>query len=340
VIYEGGGITDLYVQCHHAVTDGAGGFGLIEETLRFYACGPGNDLPLRVLQPALLARRGRLAKSPFKLLQRVPGLAFGLMLNWQLSRRAAAPLASAKSITDPRPPPVVVSLRLSPTDYQRLRAGARKAGTGVNDLLIRDFFAAIGVWRSARGGGAALDWIRLAIPVSLRDRTDLALPAANVFGMVALDRRAKSLANRDRLLRRAREDMDMVKKWRLALTFPALLALRRSWLGGIPAYCARPAVRATAVLTNDGRIFAHSPLLNSAQQVELPGAIVLQDVAVSLPCRPGTAALLAVGVYAGAMFADLTYDPHALSAGDASGLLQAFADQLRLSMDPAVDESA
>jgi hypothetical protein len=200
-------------------------------------------------------------------------------------------------------------------------------------VLIRDFFAAIGTWRAARGGGDPLHWIRLAIPVNLRARADAALSGANVFGLVALDRRAKSLANRDRLLRRAREDMEMVKKWRLALTFPALLALRRRWFGGIAAFCASPAVRATAVLTNDGKVFAHSPLLNAARRVELPGGAVLEDVAVSLPCRPGTAALVAVGVYAGEFFADLTHDPHALSAAEAAALLRAFEEQLRLSME-------
>jgi hypothetical protein len=127
--------------------------------------------------------------------------------------------------------------------------------------------------------------------------------------------------------------MAMAKKWRLALTFPALLALRRWWPGGIAAYCASPSVRATAVLTNDGKIFAHSPLLNAARRVELPGGAVLEDVAVSLPCRPGTAALVAVGVYAGEFFGDLTYDSHVLSADEANALLGAFEIQLRLSMD-------
>jgi hypothetical protein len=337
LVCEGGGLTELVFQGHHAVQDGAGGFGLIEETLLRYARELGAEVAPRELKPALLPRRGRLADSPLKLLARLPGIALGLALNWQLSRRAAASLSAAGNLSDPRPPPAVAELRLPPADYLRLRAGARAAGAGVNDVLIRDFFAAIGTWRAARGPGAGdpLDWIRVAVPVGLRSRADAALPATNIFGMVALDRRAKSLANRDRLLRRAREDMGMVKKWRLGLVFPALLALRRWWPGGIAAYCASPTVRATAVLTNDGKVFAQSPLLNAAKRVELPGGAVLEDVAVSLPCRPGTAALLAVGVYAGGFFADLTYDPHALSAAEAGALLRAFEAQLRLSMGSA-----
>ncbi len=331
VVAEEAAITEVYVQSHHAVMDGAGGFGLIEEILLHYAHELGVGVGPRVLKPERLTHRGRLAASWAQLLARLPGLALGLALNWQLARRTVAPLAAGKFST-PHPPPAVVRLTLTAADYQRLRAGARRAGAGVNDVLLRDLFAAIRAWRDARGVVAPLDWIRLAVPVSLRTRADVALPAANGFGMVALDRRAKSLANRERLLRRAREDMDMVKQWRLGLTFPALLALRRRWPGGIAAYSAHPVTRATAVLTNDGKIFAHSPFLNAARRVALPGA-VLEDVAVSLPCRPGTAALVAVGVYAGTMFADLTYDSHTLTADQAGKLLGAFEAQLRLTMD-------
>lgn len=199
------------------------------------------------------------------------------------------------------------------------------------DLLIRDTQAALGRWLKENGKAGPLEWTRLLLPVNLRRPADLCLPSANLVGLVILDRRAKSLANRERLLVRAREDMGWVRRKKLGYTFLVLLWFCRLMPGGIRAYSRRRICRATLLLTNLGQVMAGSPLGGPGGKIAVPGA-VLEDVSLAAPVRPGTQAGLAVGVYANRLWADLSYDPRVLSAAQAEGLVQAFADEIMLSI--------
>ena len=339
IFVEDGATTDLIIQTHHAVLDGGAIFAVIHELMLHYTRELGQAVELPELRPEMLRTRGRFGDSLWERLKLLPVHLAGLALAWPILRREVAPFVPHRAAADRDAPPpglpAIVGRRFSPDDFKHIRAAAKRLGAGVNDLLTRDLFAAVGAWRAAQGVGTPLDWIRLGVPVSLRTHADRHLPAANVFSLVGLDRRAKSLANRDRLLRRAREDMELVKKHRLGHTFLLLLGLHRLRPGGIFRYTRRPACRATLVLTNMGQFFSpRSPLLDVAQRLAVPGA-VLEDIQIGGLFRPATCATVAVGIYAGQLHADLHYDARFLTAAQAEIFMQTFEQQVRLSMETA-----
>jgi hypothetical protein len=210
---------------------------------------------------------------------------------------------------------------------------AKRLGAGLNELLMRDVFAALGVWRAEQGVGTPLDWIRLGLPVSLRRPSGRQMPAANVFSLIGIDRRGQSLANRGRLLRRAREDMALVKRHHLDHTFLLLLGLHRLLPGGIRRHARSEACRATLVMTNLGPMCPlRSELLDAEHRLAVPGAVI-EDIEIGGLFRPGTCATLAFCFYAGRLQADLHYDARFLTAAQAEAFMRALEVQVRLSME-------
>jgi hypothetical protein len=327
---------DIFAQIHHAVVDGAGFFQVLHELLLLYTHAMGGHVVIPELRPRLLAGRGRLAPTWWGRLKLVPAHLFGLAVAWPILRRTVTPMVPHRPAAPDDAPapglPSIVSRRFSQAETKTIRAAARPHGAGLNELLMRDVFAALGVWRAEQGIGTPLDWIRLGLPTGLRRASDSGLPAANVFSLVGIDRRGKSLANRARLLRRAKEDMALVRKHRLDHTFLLLLGLHRWLPGGLAAYTRREACRATMVMTHLGPVCPpRSPLLDAEQRYAVPGAVI-EDLQIGGLFRPGTCATLGFALYAGRLLADLHYDARYLTAVQAESFMQALEAQVRLSM--------
>ncbi len=335
---EGDGNAELFLQVHHSLHDGAGTFAVMDDLLVHYARMLGSQVEPARLRPDLLAGRNGFGLSAWERLRMAPMQAIGLAASLQLHMATVAPLRPAPPVPDgdPFPPgmPAMASRRFPPEVFKGLREAAKRNGAGVHDLLVRDAQAALGAWLKLHGSAGPLEWTRLALPVNLRRPSDTQLPAANLVGLVGIDRRVKSLARRERLLVRAREDLGWVKRKRLGYVFLVVLWLQGLLPGGIRRYARRRKCRATLLLTNLGQVLSTSPLLNADGRVSVPGA-VLEDVCLQAPVRPGTSACLAVGVYASGLAADLTYDPRVLTQAQAEDLVQAFSDQVRLTTESA-----
>ncbi len=328
----------LFLQVHHSLHDGAGTFAVIDDLLIHYARELGEEVDPAELHPERLPDRNRFGLSFGDKLRLLPMQALGLALSIQLHGRTVAPLLPDAEATGAAPPsrrvPALASRRLGPEEFRGFRAAAKRLGAGLQDILIRDAQAALGAWLKDHGRAGPRDWIRLAVPVNLRRPADLSLPAANLVGLVIIDRRAKSLANRERLLVRAREDMGWVRRKRLGYVLLVQLGLCGLFPGGIRRYVRRSGSHASFLLTNLGQILSGSPLYRPDGKVAVPGA-VLEDVALAAPVRPGTCACLAVGVYGEALAADLSYDSRVMTPAQAEALVQAFADQVRLTIGSA-----
>ncbi len=326
---------EISLEGHHAIFDGVAAFAVLHELFVHYARRLGATVAVPELRPALFAGRNRFGLGWWGRLKLAPVQMLGLWFAWQMQQRPVAQL-TRHELKDPagEPPsgfPNVMHQHLAAADLKRLRAVARKHRASLNDLLLRDLQAAIGVWRMREGIGDDRDWVFLAIPVNLRRSSDRFLSATNVIGIVAIDRRARSLSDRTRLLRRATEDMDLVKRHKLGYTFLVLLGLFRRLRGGIAGYSEKPVCRATTVLTNLGQPFSRSPLLDATRRVAVPGA-VMEDFTMVAPCRPGTCATLAVALYGGRLIIDLHYDPRAIHDRQAETFLATFFEQLYMSM--------
>lgn len=323
--------TDLVFQSHHALFDAAGAAAILQDILICYAQMHGQSVEHPEVREEVLPERAQWGLT----FRDLPGQLLGLLVCLQLTLRKASPLIPFSAEPDDGPEPVrlpsVASRRFAAEEFRGIRDAAKRLGVGVNDLLVRDFQAAIGIWRTAHGNDNPEDWIRLAVPINLRRPCNRHLPAVNMISVISLDRQARSLGNRKRLLRRVCEDMDLVKKHKLGYAFLVMLRLCRLWPGGIRRYARRRAVQSSAMLSNLGQLFPRSPLHNAERRLEVPGAELI-DVTMVGPCRPGMCASMEVALYGGVLMADMHYDNRVLTAPQAESLMQTFSDQIKLSV--------
>jgi hypothetical protein len=332
---EDEGRADAVLCAHHAVCDGLSLHELFVDVFTRYAAGFGEPAqPKPDATPEALRNRGRIGSTLWErcwlpLLQ-----VAGIVAESALLRRTVAPLVPHVPAAPggPRPDgwPTLACHAWTAAETAAIREAAKREKVSMDELCMRDLQAAIGAWRLAQGIDSPDDWVRLGTAVSLRRRTKGAWPAANIFGISIIDRQARSLANRERLLRRAREDMGLIDKWRFGYAFWMLLRLRRWWPGGIRGYARRPVVRMTLVMSFVGKVFARMPLRHEGVHPTVPGA-VLEDIRGVAPTRPGTCGCMDIALFLGSLVAYLNYDPRVLRREQATALVEEFGRQLALS---------
>jgi hypothetical protein len=334
---EGDAFTDAILCVHHAVCDGLSLHEIFVDVFARYAVELGEPAKPKP-DPTLsaLRKRGQFGSTLGERLWLPVLQVAGIIAESALLRRTVAPLVphSAAPGGGPRPEgwPTLACRSWTTEESAAIRNAAKREKVSVAELCMRDLQAAIGSWRLAQGIDRPEDWIRLGAAVSLRRRTQGGWPAANIFGISIIDRQARSLADRARLLRRAHEDMKLIEDWNFGYAFWMLLRLRRWWPGGIRAYARDPKVRMTLVMSFVGKVFSRMPLRYEGGHPTVPGA-VLEDMRAVAPTRPGTCGCLDIAILFGNLAAYLNYDPRVLTSDQATALVDAFAAQLRLSVE-------
>lgn len=323
---EGPGRTDLTAQFHHSCCDGLGAVRFLQDLLICYlqATGSHTSAGLRALQVERLRNRGSFGLSTVGLLRLWRSQAIGLLGARQFLMRSPMPIVPHEPQPDATGPPAnypaSCSCRLEVDESDRLAASARLAGVTVNDLLLRDLLLALEAWRqrSLKGNEG---WLRVSVPMDLRTVNDRHLPAANVVSMVFLDRRAEQLADPQRLLASIHDEMQLIKRHKLNLTFVLSLRACRWMPGALRRATGGQRCQATCVLTNLGSVFKRFPQVDEEGRLHLGGA-VLEEIDILAPIRPLTSAAFAVHQYAGRLGLTLHYDPRVLTAEQAAELLE------------------
>lgn len=331
IIVEGEAETEMIFHVHHAISDGKALRDVLYDIMNFYSIAKGNAVPIAECRHELFANRNRLGGTLMERLKAIPSQVISMKLTLRYLKKKITPLASEPLVplqsTLPAEYPALVSRRLSESLFRKVRDEAMKLKVTANDLFIRDLFFSLGEWWDWKTKGDGNEWVRIVLPVDMRKPVDRFLSAANITSIVSLDRRMKSLGNRERLLTRAHEDMGWVKHRGLRFTFWTLLWFSRCKADGIKRYSNRPGCHGTIIFANHCQLITRSPLRNKQRKLEVPGA-VLEDMTMISPIRPGTTAALVIGTYAGNLLADLHYDPRFHTHAQADMLLQIFIDQL------------
>ncbi len=323
----------FFVLQHHAVSDGAGSLAFFHEVLIAYDAIENNQaVELPPLETERLASRNRYGLTLGKRLALIPAQIAGLLISTTLFRRRVSPITPSQTpaprlLKLPQDAPRYRTKTLSKTQYIAFRRAAKTMGYSVNDLLLAYFHFAIGAFREERGFGSPSDWIRVSVPVNLRSKADKRLSACNAISIVSIDREAKGLSNKKRLIRRAKEDMQLIKKGNLGLTFLIVLWIRRHLPGGIRSFCKRDTPRTTSVYTNVGQQFAHSRLRQSDGKLACGGSRLETFTSIA-PFRPYSHATLQTSVYAGELRMTLHYDSREMPAAHADRLLELFEQEI------------
>lgn len=330
--------TQMTLQFHHACCDGLGAFRFVDDLLVAYSQAADECLSkdgLRRLDPDRLKHRGDFGLTPWKYLKRFHKELVGVsgIRKFFMHAPTSLGLSSADPAGEPLPAPFPTSLTesLESDDLERLRLIAKTAGVTVNDLFIRDLFLAIGGWLSRHQSGDSRRWLRLSIPINMRTVADRRLPAANVVAMIFLGRQLRELGDSHRLLSGVHNEMQLIKRLNLGLTFANSLRLFSAMPGGIELMVPAHKCQATMVLTNLGAPLDKSSLPTREGRLVV-GQTILDDIEILAPIRPFTNAAIAMFEYAGKQCVTLHFDSRRITAEQACDLLDGHVRQIKESL--------
>ncbi|MFM8635509.1 MAG: hypothetical protein ACKOEX_11980, partial [Planctomycetia bacterium] len=287
----------IIVAVHHAACDGLGIVGFMD---RWLSCAAGKSARRTrgsAEAIAALGRRDRVAGSWREFSRMLPKLAKGLEGVKQFVARDVVDLGHApgmpsgptEAVASTPWQPTIIAVTLEESLVERLEHRAMAEEVMVNDLLMAALMTALGEHVDGRVMPAdEKAWIRLATPMSLRTKSDHALPAANRVSMVFLDRRPGDRFDTPLLVRSFKDEMDVIRGHSLGHIFPLSLAASRLMPGGLGRTTNNPKPQATAVLSNLGRCFHRSPLADDAGTIRV-GDSQLTGWWIVPPVRPGTA---------------------------------------------------
>jgi len=331
VVAQGQRTTRVWIELHHAVTDGIGGAQCLDDLLTAYTAlldNPQAAPGWRKLDPASLARRNRLGLASRQFLRWLPMQPIAALGATKFLARRVAPIEPA--VPDDQPPQsdsTILSAWVPEETVASLYDRALKSQATVNDLLLAHFFVALDEWMAARGNGRPDDWLRLMIPINIRTMRDRRMPAANRATIVQLDRRRDGLSDFSDLVWGIHYELGNILRWNLDRTF--LIIMRT--LGAVPGQMARivkrPACRATAVVSNLGAALERSKLPISGNDRRV-GNLVLREFDLVLPLRPLTQVAIAVAQWAGRLRLTMHYDRRAMDHAGAAALLAEWTARL------------
>ena len=327
--------SDLVLQIHHACCDGLGAFQFAAELLVAYAQAVGAPLT-RPWEPlgsvADLQKRGTFGITAGKFLRMIPRQLLGLADVRPFLQRSPLPLVPVKPCPADGPLPAgypaTAVRQLAESETAQLRDAASRLGVTSNDLLLRDLFLTLEEWRQRHVPEHEPGWIRVSVPINLRRLCNLTVPAANVVSLVFLDRRSQELAAPAELLGGIHDEMELIKRDHLALTFMISLQVARVWPGGLARATRADRCFATAVFSNFGAPLADAPFPQRDGQLQV-GNLVLERADAMPPWRPCTPAVFVANAYGGRLSLGLHYDPRVLSAPQAGALVDGFAGRAR-----------
>jgi Condensation domain len=339
----GGASADVWIEFHHACTDGIGAVQFIGDLLARYGqltAQEGAELP--EIKPLNLdALRARADYSTNQGQQAARSFSYGYMLGRLtklLLRRRPVPVARPRSthaIGTPQQLPALVSRTLDATQVQQLKAAAARQGVTLNDLYLLETFRTIRAWnqQQARGtkrGDRDTEWLRIGMPTSLRTPAHDAMPAANVVSYMFLARQASDCDRPDAMLARIRRQTSLAVHARLG----RITALGLKYVQKVPGllWCLlrRNRCFCTAILTNVGdvqrQLHARFPFKDGRY---VAGNVTLESLTASPTIRRQTRLAICLLAYAGTVSIGVQCDPHSFTREQAEELADSFVNRLR-----------
>lgn len=326
---------DVVAQVHHCCADALGMTRVIEDLLIGYAMNQGSmeaELSLPTLEPQRLVRRGAPGLTTWKFLKMAHKQAVGLLGAREFLMHSPVPLAGPITAVDETLPPPTFpnphSCWFDPSDTRRIIEAAKSQAVTVNDLLARDLFLAIGIWRKKRNLGGDRDWLRFSIPMNLRTSADDPMPMANSVSMVFLDRQPSSFSDPHRLLAGIHAQMQRIKRLQLQYTFLLSLEVSRLAPGGLARATAAGKCLSSSCLSNLGPVFGRTPLPRNEGRITA-GNVILETVDFIIPLRPHLDAAFCIYTYAGRLCVSMQCDPRVARDECFRDLLDTYTQQIR-----------
>lgn len=334
-VQQGQATSVVWLQIHHACCDGLGAYQFVQDLLLLYASLTGDaamSQRLPSLEPQRLARRGSLSLPRSKMAM-LPRQAVGLSGVCKFALHAPVPVLpnerEARDAPLASPYPAICSHQFDQEISRKLGQQAQKKGVTTNELLCGCLFEALHAFRQQQAVAHPNEWLRLMIPMNLRQETEARLPAANVVSAIFLDRQGRAIESTDGLLRSIHHEMQIIKRNQLGFTFLMSLQARRWLPGGIRQGARGQKCNTTAVFTNLGRVLANTPLRWEQAGLQC-GDVWLERTEIAPPLTAFTSAGFGATWFGDRLAVALHYDPRPITSQDAGELLQAFVQGLHV----------
>ena len=164
------------------------------------------------------------------------------------------------------------------------------------------------------------------VPMNLRKETEATLPMCNFVSMIFLDRKPGRSKTVRSVCWYVWLEMSAIKIMRLGYTFIHMIRVLR-WLGWLPTLLRRDRSIATSLLSNMGRIYADSKLLNSESKIESRG-LTLESMAFFPPVREFLWMSALVSTYAGQMQFSCSFCEDAICRKDVESIMESLKQNL------------
>lgn len=326
----------VWIQFHHACTDGLGVVQLMLEWLQIYhGLCRGTEPLLPSIDSSRLRARNHFGLTWRSIVQGLPKQVIGLLGVRQFLMRRPVPLIphSPKEIGDSQPLAVTARVHRFPRNETReLKRAAHQNACTVNSILAAAIFCGIHGFRQQALGDASKGWVRMMVPMSMRRHaSDRQLPASNVVSSVFLDRTQSQVANTIELARGIQREIELIQRNRLQLLFNFSIWIKSRLLRHRIHLNPMKRCHTTVVFSNLGKVptkfFRTDP-----QQRWLVGDLVLHSVEGLTPLNPHMCIAFTASVYAGSLSLSLRYDHRVITADEAQQLLQRVISQTKCMM--------
>lgn len=237
---------------------------------------------------------------------------------------------AGSSQPEPHRHPAILLQTLSTEGTAQLRAQATAAGVTVNDLLLLTCLQQVREWNTAAGTAHSRQWIRIAVPISMRSGRHAGLPACNRVSYALVTHRMGECDDPQSLLQRIHEKTAGLMTGREGVIAWKLFRVLRRIPGGLRCMLSWWSCAGTLVLANVGdirrRTRARFPQHDGCWQA---GSITVERICGVSPVRPNTVAAIGVAEYGGRMTISLRTDGLQLSRQDSELFLQQFCERLQ-----------
>jgi hypothetical protein len=217
---------------------------------------------------------------------------------------------------------------LTGPETRGLKTAARAAAVTPNDLLIGAMFRTACDWNREQGVDPDGAWFQMLVPVDLRSPEHDDVPSANLLSYVYVKQRGGDCRDPCTLVQAVAARMDYAVHSRSGLMLLRAIQGLASVPGLLPLYLNGRRSQATAVVSYMGDVGRRMRGFPRDRGRCVVGDVVLERMLATGPLRPGTAALLSAGVYAGRLVLNFTLDGRVFSAAGAREFADSYVHHL------------
>jgi hypothetical protein len=167
----------------------------------------------------------------------------------------------------------------------------------------------------------------MIIPMSIRERGDALMPAANRTTLVQIDRFSHQVAESVPLAQGIQFELGVIRGWyldRLFLLIIRMISISDTWLR---QSVGRRKPRATTLFTNLGKPFLKLPLPRQGRKFRC-GGLIVSSIELAAPIRSHLPISFTSLEYGGDLFLNAHVDSRFLSTSDAERLMGQWAERI------------